>query len=172
MKELLLTIRDCEDVKTTVLLQEFESLNKPDCLSKDQFLKIAQWKSSRPLQYYKLNSEKDIREITSLAFATPEDSLKIHILAALKGINYPTASAILMFYDKTKYPVLDIRVWKQLYQARLVTTNARGQNFTLSQVGEYFEVIRALSKELNITARQVEKRLFDHDKATRSGKLY
>lgn len=32
--------------------------------------------------------------------------------------------------------------------------------------------IRGLAKELEFTARQVEKRLFDHDKNTRSYKLY
>ena len=170
MKLLSLTLRDIEDIEdanTQLLFQEFKSINKQESLSKDQFLKIAQWKSSRPLQHYKSNSEEEIRAVTSLAFATEKDSLKIHILTALKGVSYPTASAILMFYDQTKYPVLDIRVWQQLHQAGLVTTNARGQNFTLKQVEEYFEVIRKLSAALNLTARQVEKRLFDYDKATR-----
>jgi hypothetical protein len=90
----------------------------------------------------------------------------------LSGVNYPAASAILMFYDKTKYPVLDIRVWQQLHKAKLVTSNSTGQTFTLKQWDNYLLVIRKLAKDLNLTARQVEKRIFDHDRKTRPGKLY
>lgn len=172
MKKLLTSIQDSEDKKTIELFKQFKSLNKQDGLTKEQLLQILLWKSPRPLRHYEANSEKDIKEITTLAFATKNDSLKIHILTALTGVNYPAASAILMFYNRTKYPVLDIRVWRQLYVAKLVDTNPRGQNFTLKQCEKYFQVIRQLATELNLTARQVEKRLFDHDKKNQVGNLY
>ena len=172
MKQLLKTIPDHEDDKTIELFQLFKSLNKQDCLTKEQLIKILRWKSPRPLRFYEANSEKTVQEITSLAFATKNDSLKIHTLTALTGVNYPAASAILMFYNRKKYPVLDIRVWQQLYKAKLVDTNSRGQNFTLQQWDNYLTVIRRLANDLNLTARQVEKRLFDHDKKTRPDKLY
>lgn len=172
MREILIEIPDYEDKKTINLFKEFESLNKQDFLTKDQLMKILHWKSPRPLKYYSSNSEKDIREITALAFSTSNDSLKIHILTALNGVNYPSASAILMFYDPSNYPVLDIRVWRQLYNANLVDTNSRGQNFTLKQCETYFQVIRQLATDLKLTARQVEKRLFDFDKKNQKGNLY
>jgi hypothetical protein len=168
----LTSIKDFEDEKTNELFRQFKSLDKQDSLTKEQLLKILRWKSPRPLRHYEANSEKAVKEITSLAFATQNDSLKIHILTALTGVNYPAASAILMFYDRTKYPVLDIRVWRQLYEAKLVDTNSRGQNFTLNQCEKYFQVIRQLANDLNITARQVEKRLFDYDKKNQIGNLY
>ena len=96
----------------------------------------------------------------------------MHILTALNGVNYPAASAILMFYDRTQYPIIDIRVWKQLYKAGLVTTNARGQSFRLKEWEKYLEIIRTLAKSTNLTARQVEKRLFDIDKNEQVGNLY
>lgn len=172
MKNLLTSIQDFEDKKTIELFKQFKSLEKQDSLTKEQLLQILRWKSPRPLRHYEANSEKDIREITTLAFATKNDSLKIHILTALTGVNYPAASAILMFYNRTKFPVLDIRVWRQLYAAKLVDTNPRGQNFTLKQCEKYIQVIRQLATELNLTARQVEKRLFDHDKKNQVGNLY
>lgn len=172
MKQLLKTIQDSEDKKTLELFKEFKTLNKQNYLTKDQLIKILRWKSTRPLQHYKANSEKEVQEITALAFATKNDNLKVHILTALKGVNYPSASAILMFYDRTKYPVLDIRVWKQLYKAKLLDTNERGQNFTLAQWETYLKVIRGLAKELHLTARQVEKRLFDHDRKTQTKPIY
>ncbi|MBK9733467.1 MAG: hypothetical protein IPO92_00290 [Saprospiraceae bacterium] len=56
------------------------------------------------MKLYNSNIEKDVKEITALAFSTPNDSLKIHILTALNGVDYPAASAILMFYDPRKFP--------------------------------------------------------------------
>jgi len=172
IRNLLTTIPNNEDEKTIELFRRFGSLQDQNCLSLRQLLEILKWKSPRPLQYYKANSEEDVNEITTIAFATESDCLKIHTLTALKGVSYPAASAILMFYDKTKYPVLDIRVWQQLYNPKLVDTNPKGQNFTLQQWKEYLKVIRGLAKDLGLTARQVEKRLFDYDRESRQGKLY
>lgn len=172
MREILTTIPDYEDKKTIELFKKFSSIGKQDFLTKEQLLEILKWKSPRPLRHYQANSEQAVKEITALAFATKNDDLKIHILTAMTGVNYPAASAILMFYDKKKFPVLDIRVWQQLHKAKLVNSNARGQNFTLQQWNSYLKVIRGLAKELELTARQVEKRLFDHDKNTRLDKLY
>jgi hypothetical protein len=143
-----------------------------DLNTKKQLLEILKWKSARPLRHYKANSEKEIKEITKTAFATKNDCLKLHILTALSGVNYPSASAILMFYDKKKYPVPDIRVWRQLYKLNLVKVNSRGQGFTIRQCEQYLKIIRDVSKKLNITARQTEKRLFDYDKNNQTGLLY
>lgn len=172
MEQLVLNTVAFEDEKTLKLFKELKFIKKRGYLTKAQLLKILQWKSPRPLKHYITNSEKDVKEITRLSFSTTNEKLKIHILTALRGINYPTASAILMFYDKQKYPVLDIRVWQQLYQLNLVDTNAKGQNFTLSQWDEYLAVIRTLANHLKLNSRQVEKRIFDYDKQTRIGNLY
>lgn len=91
---------------------------------------------------------------------------------ALSGVNYPSATAILMFYDRKKFPVLDIRVWKQLYQFKIVNCNSRGQNFTLKQCDQYLSSIRTLGQHLNLTARQVEKRLFDYDRKVQKQPIY
>lgn len=172
MKELLTKIIDKDDKKTIELFKQFKDLSKQEFLTKEQLIKILRWKSPRPLKYYESNNEESIIEITKLAFSTSNDCLKIHILTALKGVNYPAASAILMFYDPSKYPVIDIRVWQQLYKAKLVYTNSQGKNFSLSEWDTYLIVIRRLAYELNITPRQVEKRLYDYDIITRKSKLY
>jgi thermostable 8-oxoguanine DNA glycosylase len=172
MREILTTIPDYEDKRTIELLRQFKSLGKQDFLTKAQLLEILTWKSPRPLKRYLANSEKDVKEITALAFSTKDDKMKAHILTALTGVNLPAASAILMFYNPTKFPVIDIRVWQQLHKAKLVDTNPKGQGFKLQEWEKYLTVIRSLAKELKLTARQVEKRLFDLDKNTRKGKLY
>ena len=172
MKQLLKTINDFEDAKTLELFNEFSSLKQQGFLTKEKLLKILRWKSPRPLRFYESNDEKFVQETTKLAFTTKDENLKIHILTALNGVNYPAASAILMFYDRSKYPVLDIRVWKQLYKFKLVDGNERGQSFSLQQWNKYLKVIRNLAAELNITVRQTEKRIFDHDRNTQTSPIY
>ena len=162
---------DFEDSKTLELLKLSEVTKEQGYLTKEQTIRILKWKSPRPLRFYEQNSNRDIETITKLAFQQNYDKLKIHILTALKGVNYPSASAILMFYEPKNYPVLDIRVWKQLYKNNLVTTNAKGQNFTLEQWATYLKIIRRLAIENKLTSRQVEKRLFDYDKSTQIGNL-
>lgn len=110
MINILYEIPNFEDEKTMSLFEEFHSLNNQDFLSKEQILKILMWKSARPKHLYESNSEEEIKEITLHAFKTENDSLKIHILTALKGVSYPAASAILMFYNPIKFAVIDIRV--------------------------------------------------------------
>lgn len=168
----ILKIDYFEDEKTLNLFQETSSMKNNGFATKEQIIKILKWKSPRPLNYYKSNSEKEIIEITKLAFSVENEQLKFHILTALKGVNFPSASAILMFYDRENYPVLDIRVWQQLYNFGLVSENPKGQNFSLNQIEIFLKVIRNLSNNLSLDARNIEKRIFDFDKKIREGKLY
>jgi len=163
---------DFEDKVAIELFNLSDLINRQGFIDKSHGIKILKWKSPRPLRHYSKNSDEDFKQITKLAFEQENDRMKIHILTALSGVNYPSASALLMFYDKDNYPIIDIRVWKQLYYLKLVEENPRGQNFTLNQWEKYLEIIRQLAIEYNITARQVEKRLFDYDKANQKGKLY
>ena len=159
-----------EDVKTLEIFKIVEQ--EEGSLSRNTIIKILKWKSPRPLRFYNKNEESYIKNITQLSFKEKNDKLKIHILTALKGVNYPSASAILMFKNPDFYPVLDIRVWKQLYKNNLVSVNPRGIGFTLDQWDSYVKIIRSLSRKYNTTAREIEKKLFDYDKLTQEGNLY
>jgi len=163
---------DFEDDKTLSLFKNIGDIKSQGYITKVQGIEILKWKSPRPIRYYEQNSESDFITISKLAFQSPLEKLGIHILTGLKGVNYPSASAILMFYDKTKYPIIDIRVWKQLYKAGLVKTNARGQGFRLNEWEKYLDIIRELAIKTKLTPRQVEKRLFDIDKIEQIGNLY
>jgi hypothetical protein len=160
-----------EDSKTLELFNYFDSFKEQGFLTKEQSLMILKWKSPRPLKHYNKNSQEDFEKITQLAFQQKNEKVKIHILTALVGVKYPSASAILMFLDQN-YPVLDIRVWKQLYRLGFVKTNPNGLNFSLDEWNTYLIVIRTLAKKYNTTARQIEKKLFDFDKKNQIGNLY
>lgn len=66
------------------------------------------------------DSEKAVKEFTALAFAIKDDTMKVHMLTALTSVSLPAGFAILIFYNPEKFPVLDIRVWQQLYKAKLL----------------------------------------------------
>lgn len=172
INDIILTTPDFEDAKTSVLFKLSSIIRSQGYLTKDQAIRILRWKSPRPLKHYNKNSREDFRQVTKLAFEQKDEKLQMHILTALSGVKYPAASALLMFYDQKKYPIIDIRVWKQLHKNGLVNDNAKGQGFTLTQWSKYLTVIRSLAKENKLTARQVEKRLFDHDRKTQRGTLY
>lgn len=172
MIKIIKTIKDIEDNKTLELFNDLKYIRKQGYLTKEQLIKILKWKSPRPLKYYESNTETEIIEITKQSFKTQNEKLKIHILSALSGVKYPGASAILMFYEPANYPVIDIRVWQQLYNSKFLNNNPKGQNFTLNQWIDYLTIIRNIASELKISARQVEKRIFDYDRNTRKTKLY
>ena len=170
--QIITTTPDFEDKTTCELFGLTDTINNQGYLTKEQAIKILKWKSPRPLKHYNKNTDHDFRQITSLAFGQTDEKVKIHILTALTGVKYPAASAFLMFQDQTKYPIIDIRVWKQLHKNGLLTDNPSGQGFTLRQWETYLNVIRKLSSDYKLTARQIEKRLFDYDKANQQGTLY
>ena len=172
VNKIIIETLDFEDRVAVDLFKLSTLIKEQGFINKSQAIKILKWKSPRPLRHYSKNSDEDFKQITRLAFEQVNEKLKIHILTTLLGVKYPSASSLLMFYDKDNYPIIDIRVWKRLYDLKLVTENSRGQNFTLNQWEKYLAIIRALAKEHKITARQVEKRLFDYDKENQKGKLY
>ncbi len=161
-----------EDSNTLKLFDDLVQVRKRKFYLKSEFIKVLKWKSPRPLKYYKENPEEYIEEVTRLALNQSNDKLKIHILTALNGVSYPAASTLLMFYDMESYPVIDIRVWKLLYEFNLVKNNQRGQNFTINQWSEYLSVLRDLSNKMEFSVRKTEKVLFDFHKKERPDKLY
>ena len=82
------------------------------------------------------------------------------------------ASAILMFINPNKYPVIDIRVWQVLYELKLVNGNDSGKSLTTNDWLIFLEIIRKKAKEYNITARKVEKAIFLSHKIYQDGNLY
>ena len=172
IENIILNTAYSEDKRTKELFKISNEMKLNGFLSKESFINLLKWKSPRPVNEYLKNSEAEFRRYSEMAFGTPDDRLKIHILTALRGVNYPSASAVLMFYDKKKFSVLDIRVWRQLYKNGLVKTNPKGRNFSLNNWENYLEILRELAERNDMTCREVEKRIFDYDKKVQIGNLY
>lgn len=78
-------------------------------MTRADFMELCRWKSPRPAKHCELNSEEDIKAVTAIAFATADEKLRIDLLTALRGVEMRTASAILHFVGRDRYPILDFR---------------------------------------------------------------
>lgn len=129
-------------------------------MTKTEFLNICLWKSRRPKKRYNLNSEEQIINVTKLAFLEKDEETKINILKLLDGVLIPTASALLSVVNPEDYPIIDKRCVQSLQDLKLIKWKIiNNKNWLL-----YLTIIRNLSKELNLTCREIEKGLFAYNR--------
>ncbi len=94
------------------------------------------------------------------------------LLTSLRGVSVPMASAILTLVDPKRYGVLDIRVWQLLFAMNSVRTNPRGAGFNFKNWYHYLRKLRDHAREMGISARTVERTLFEYHRKVQQGKLY
>ena len=138
---------DCEDSYTDYLLKKIRLAKRRGYLNKEELVLISNWKSPRTIKKILSNSKKSIEQKTKFAIVS-EDELKIITqLTELNGVSIAMASAILMFLNPKKYPVIDIRVWEVLYELRIVKENKAGKNLSKSNWLDYLDIVRAKAKK-------------------------
>lgn len=126
-------------------------------LDKNQLKLVAKWKSPRPSKLITQNSEDFIRSLTQVSLSTESDRLRIEVLTLLKGVNYPTASAILHFCHPLDFPILDFRA---LYSLGYKTPPKYNYEFW----HDYTQYTRALSKKNGVDMRTLDKALWQFSK--------
>ncbi|MEO5998579.1 MAG: hypothetical protein ABIN89_17620 [Chitinophagaceae bacterium] len=84
-------------------------VQRKEFLTYEDFLKIAEWKTSRQINNYSKNDDTLVKEVTKASFSASSERLKIVALTALEGVGYPVASAILHFGHSESYPIIDFR---------------------------------------------------------------
>jgi thermostable 8-oxoguanine DNA glycosylase len=161
-----------EDGDTQMLINELEGAAERGFLTKDEFMKICMWKSSRPKNWYLKNSDKTIEETTAKVFDTQYEKRRMQLLTKLNGIRIPTASAILTLTNPQDYGVIDIRVWEVLYQYGSVNVNPTGTNFSFENWYNYLMKLRYFAEKHGVKARDVERTIFEHDYTIHKGPLY
>jgi len=161
-----------EEEKTTQLIKELRNVKKKGYLTKDEFIKIGMWKSGRNKKHYLENSDEEIKSISEKVFSTNLEEIRIELLTSLHGIKIPTASAILTLTDPKNYGVIDIRVWQILYAYNEVGVKPEGKNFDVDDWTNYIQKLRYFAKEFSVSARNIEKALFDYHRSVQEGNLY
>jgi endonuclease III len=158
--------------ETRRLIRDLRVVRLRGHLTKQEFLAICRWKSPRSIRHGMKNSSKRIRRHSAIALASCDERARLEALTALDGVGVPTASAILTLTNPRRYGVIDIRVWRLLFELGSVRTKPGGVGFTFNEWSEYLAVLRLQAKRLGASVRAVEYSLFLYHRRTQEGVLY
>jgi hypothetical protein len=161
-----------EDAGTAALMRSLRAARRRGYLTRAEFEAACRWKSPRGIHHVRANSHHAVRAATGAALRTRSERRRLEALTALHGVSVPTASALLTLIHPRRYGVIDIRVWQLLHRVGTVATNADGAGFGFEDWRCFLEVIRDLAARLGVTARDVERTLFNVHRRYQRGTLY
>ena len=154
------------------LLNELKNVTKRGRFTKEEFLKMGMWKSSRPKKLYYKNSNEEVISISKKVLSTKYEKRRVELLTTLKGVLIPTASTILTLIDPQNYGVIDIRVWQILYLYGSVKVKPTGTNFDFNNWYNYLMKLRYFAKKFKVSVRDIERTIFLYHKKIQEGNLY
>lgn len=126
-------------------------------LSRGEFLEICRWKTPRSQPRCEKNRDVFIEEVTRIALSTSDEELKIRILLLLSGVSWPTASVILHFCDRGRYPILDYRaLWSVGIDPPPV--------YDFPFWWEYCEFVQGLADSAGHSMRIIDRALWQYSK--------
>jgi len=126
-------------------------------LTRDEFLEICRWKTPRTQPRCEENRDVFIEEVTRIALSTSDEELKIRILLLLSGVSWPTASVILHFCDRGRYPIIDYRA---LWSIGFDTP----PDYDFPFWSKYCEFVRGLSDRTGHSMRIIDRALWQYSK--------
>ncbi|MBS3084710.1 hypothetical protein J4411_02245 [Candidatus Pacearchaeota archaeon] len=154
------------------LIDSLKYSSKNGFISKEQFYKVAMWKTPKPKNHYLSNSNEKIKEVSKSVLSSNSDEEKINLLTQLKGVSIPVASSLLTIINPKKYGIIDIRVWQILYLYSEVKNKPAGQGFNLKDYLVYLSILRKYAQLFNRNVRDIERNLFFYHKKIQEGNLY
>ena len=125
-------------------------------LDKELLKRVARWKSPRRAGLIEKNDDDYIRDITSWSFSATSERARIRVLRLLDGVGWPTASAILHFFHKDPYPILDFRA--------LWSVGLEDYRYSSSFWSDYTHFCRNIASRNQIDMRTLDKALWQHSK--------
>lgn len=146
-------VYDAEDI----LGDRLETAARRGYMTLDDLVVVAKWKwrGGRTRQLCLENTDKEVKEISAVSFASESERLRIGALLALRGVQWPMASVILHFAFPDRYPILDIRA--------INTVGGSGvYSFALWQ--QYVDLCRQAAVMHGVTMRTLDKALWAFDK--------
>jgi hypothetical protein len=118
-----------ESEETLTLTSELVAARKRGYLTRSEFLAICRWKSPRAIRLCEQNSRSQIRRLSTLAFTSRSERVRLEALTSLHGVSVPMASAVLTLTNPQRYGVIDIRVWQLLFDLKSVRQKPQGVGF-------------------------------------------
>jgi hypothetical protein len=118
---------------------------------------VCQWKTQRTQKAVSSNNEDLVIEATRLAFLAEDERLKIYILTVLYGVSMPTASGLLHWFDKGRYPIIDFRA---LWSLGIPESQA----YSLEFWTQYVAFTRQLADQAGVSMRSLDRALWQFSK--------
>ncbi len=133
-------------------------------LRRSAFLALCRWKTPRTAPLCASNDAALVRRATALAFATQDERVRVELLMLLKGVSWPTASAILHFCFPDRYPVLDVRA---LWTLSVSPPREYGWAFWSA----YVDYSRRLARRAGVSMRTLDRALWTYSKERQTGRI-
>jgi hypothetical protein len=161
-----------DDEVTLRLHRELRAAHRRAYLTRRELEAVCYWKSPRAIRHIRANTPARVRAATRAALATRSERRRLDALVQLDGVSVPMASAVLTLLQPERYGVLDIRVWQVFHALGGVESNPGGRGFTFAHWSRFLALLRHFAKRLRVSARDVERALFEAHRAHQSGSLY
>ena len=139
------------------LAQYAQEIQAKGYLTKTDLERVAKWKSPRSAGHISKNSEEYVKAVTAIALQTDNEQLRIESLTLLDGVGLPTASVILHFYHKDRYPILDSRA---LWSLSLDDS----EKYSFEFWWNYTVICRSLATENQLDMRTLDKAIWQYSK--------
>lgn len=142
-----------------IVIQNAPGIIDRGYLTKLELQIIGEWKTPRSKSRIASNSEDFITEVTQIAFSTKNEKLRIEILNLLVGVGWPTASVLLHFYHKERYPIIDFRA---LYSLNCEHIKPHDYRFEFWKA--YTNFTRNLADKASVDMRILDQALWQYSK--------
>ena len=126
-------------------------------LTKRQLRVVASWKAPRSAGYMERNQPQYVQEVTAIALRAVSERARIEALTLLDGVSWPTASVILHFFHRRRYPILDFRA---LWSVGLEPPAQYNFQFWWS----YVNYCRGLARDNRVDMRTLDRALWQYSK--------
>jgi len=125
------------------------------CFTRDEFILMCRWKTrGRSAPLVESNPSADIEEATRIALSATTEVVRIGVLRALSGIDWPSASVFLHFGHVEPYPILDFRTLEALGIAR------DSVHYTFGLWSEYVAYCRRLATQAGVSMRELDRAMW------------
>jgi hypothetical protein len=129
---------------------------------RDEFLTTYRWKTHRTLRHAEKYSEAEIADVTGVAFRQTNEKLRVCLLRALDGVDWPVASTLLHVGLGPSYPILDFRALWSLGSG--VPSGPVSFEFWWA----YVHCCRKLAADAGVTVRELDKALWAYSEANQA----
>ena len=125
---------------------------------RDEFLTTYRWKTHRTLRHAEKYSDAEVADVTGVAFRQSDEKLRICLLRALDGVDWPVASTLLHVGLSADYPIIDFRALWSL-------GSAMPSYVHFDFWWAYVQCCRELAARAGVTVRELDQALWAYSEA-------